>query len=513
MDDRRVISGIIQVIISGCRWSDAPLEYGPRKTLYNRFVRWAVRGIWERVFMELARAGGPPAEALLDSTHIKVHRSASAGRRKRGVRVDRDELWRAYAIHLIADAHGRPKVIALTGGERHDSVPAQAMLARLPPDLRVIADAAYDSAELRRWLADRGSRVIIPNRKNRKQPYPFDAVTYRRRNIVERTFCPSRTFDAWQRAMIGSTKLSSPPSASPPPLPTSSSSQMSFRPSWTNHTWNWAVGCDPVSAGCDHCYAKAIVDRNPAFFGQSFDHVTLKLERLKHVNRFRPILSDGRKLPALVFVNSMSDAWHDDIPTDVIHHVFDVMEANPHIVFQVLTKRPIRARRILTERYRSGFPSHIWIGVSCEDNRVAKRLDILRSIKERTGGGMTAFVSVEPIIGPTDALRFDDLDWIITGGESGPRARIMQRGWLIPSIEECGRLGIALWHKQNGQMRSHPDLSQAPAEPEPDRTLQMARGERVGIASRGEGRRDREPPHLPRSAAELSPARGETQWR
>jgi transposase len=82
VDDRRVISGIIQVIISGCRWSDAPLEYGPRKTLYNRFVRWAVRGIWERVFEELARAGGPPAEALLDSTHIKVHRSASAGRRK-----------------------------------------------------------------------------------------------------------------------------------------------------------------------------------------------------------------------------------------------------------------------------------------------------------------------------------------------------------------------------------------------------------------------------------------------
>ena len=95
---------------------------------------------------------------------------------------------------MIADAHGRPKVIALTGGERHDSVPAQAMLARLPSDLRVIADAAYDSAELRRWLADRGSRVIIPNRKNRKQPYPFDAITYRRRNIVERTFCRLKDF-------------------------------------------------------------------------------------------------------------------------------------------------------------------------------------------------------------------------------------------------------------------------------------------------------------------------------
>ena len=85
VDDRRVISGIIQVILSGCRWSDAPLEYGPRKTLYNRFVRWALRGIWQAVFMELARIGGPPAEALLDSTHIKVHRSASAGRRKKGI--------------------------------------------------------------------------------------------------------------------------------------------------------------------------------------------------------------------------------------------------------------------------------------------------------------------------------------------------------------------------------------------------------------------------------------------
>jgi transposase len=83
VDDRKVLSGIIQVIVSGCRWSDAPLEYGPRKTLYNRFVRWAVRGVWEEVFMELARQGGPPAEALLDSTHIKVHRCASGGRRKK----------------------------------------------------------------------------------------------------------------------------------------------------------------------------------------------------------------------------------------------------------------------------------------------------------------------------------------------------------------------------------------------------------------------------------------------
>jgi transposase len=83
VDDRRVLSGIIQVLRSGCRWSDSPLEYGPRKTLYNRFVRWAIKGRWERLFIALAREGGPTAEALLDSTHIKVHRSASGGRRKK----------------------------------------------------------------------------------------------------------------------------------------------------------------------------------------------------------------------------------------------------------------------------------------------------------------------------------------------------------------------------------------------------------------------------------------------
>jgi len=95
---------------------------------------------------------------------------------------------------LIADAHGKPKVICLTAGHRHDIVPAQAMLAALPPDLRVIADAAYDCVDLRDWLAQRQSRVVIPNRKNRRKPYPFDAVTYKRRNVVERTFCRLKDF-------------------------------------------------------------------------------------------------------------------------------------------------------------------------------------------------------------------------------------------------------------------------------------------------------------------------------
>lgn len=80
VDDRRVISGIIHVLKSGCRWADCPKDYGPRKTIYNRFVRWAVRGIWENIFATLAASGGPPAEAMLDSTHVKVHRSAAGGK-------------------------------------------------------------------------------------------------------------------------------------------------------------------------------------------------------------------------------------------------------------------------------------------------------------------------------------------------------------------------------------------------------------------------------------------------
>jgi transposase len=95
---------------------------------------------------------------------------------------------------VIADAHGRPRVICLTGGHRHDLVPAQTMLATLPANLRVIADAAYDCNHLREWLGERGSRTVIPNRKTRKKPFPFDAVTYKRRNIVERTFCRLKDF-------------------------------------------------------------------------------------------------------------------------------------------------------------------------------------------------------------------------------------------------------------------------------------------------------------------------------
>ena len=231
--------------------------------------------------------------------------------------------------------------------------------------------------------------------------------------------------------------------------------------SWTNSTWNPWVGCKAVSAGCARCYAQYLVERR---WGQDFGHVQLHLERLAHVKRFRPkVRPDGQFAPHLVFVNSLSDLFFEQVPDEIIGSALTVMEGASDTIFQVLTKRPIRARKLLVERYAaSGAPANIWFGVSAEDNRVAARLHVLRTIKERTGGTMTTFASVEPIVGPTEQLDFTGLDWVITGGESGPGARLMERAWLLSAIEQTQARGIALWHKQSGTIRSHPNLTAAP---------------------------------------------------
>ena len=152
--------------------------------------------------------------------------------------------------------------------------------------------------------------------------------------------------------------------------------------SWTNSTWNLSVGCDKVSAGCDHCYAEELVGRLGSF-GHAFNDVRLHPDRLAHVTRFKPLKDGaGGMKPHMVFVNSMSDFWHDAIPDAFVDQALNTMERHPTTIFQILTKRPIRARRLLTARYGGrGIPPHIWIGVSVEDNRVHKRLDIMRSIK------------------------------------------------------------------------------------------------------------------------------------
>jgi protein gp37 len=229
--------------------------------------------------------------------------------------------------------------------------------------------------------------------------------------------------------------------------------------SWTHSTWNPSVGCTKVSPGCHNCYAEAIVKRG--MFARinghtNFNEVRLHPDRVNQVRKFGPVVdAAGRQVPRMVFVNSMSDLFHESIPMEFIDQVFGAMEAAPNTVFQVLTKRPGPMRRYLIARYADlGLPRHIWVGTSVEDNYVARRLDILRDIKTSIGG--VAFVSAEPIIGDCSKLSFEGFDWILIGGESGMRCRPMKESWALQCLAEARRVGAAVWFKQWGHPRNNP---------------------------------------------------------
>jgi transposase len=189
VDDRRVISGIVHVLKSGCRWCDCPEAYGPYTTIYNRFVRWAQRGIWENLFRQLAGNGRSADTQMIDSTHVKAHRSAAGG--KGG---SRNRLSVAHAagairrIHALADAKGRLIAILLTGGEAHDCPVAERLIRGVKSAKRMLGDKAYDSTELREELDERGTKPVIPNRSNRKKPFSFNKRLYRLRWRIENAF-------------------------------------------------------------------------------------------------------------------------------------------------------------------------------------------------------------------------------------------------------------------------------------------------------------------------------------
>jgi len=150
VDDRTVISGIVHVLKSGCRWSDVPSEYGPPTTIYNRFVRWAERGVWENLFNACAARGRSTYTQMIDSTHVKAHRSASGGKGgEQNQAVGRSRGGRNTKIHAVADAKGRILTFVLTGGEAHDCpIGAELIEATHPPEL-LLADNGYEGAELR----------------------------------------------------------------------------------------------------------------------------------------------------------------------------------------------------------------------------------------------------------------------------------------------------------------------------------------------------------------------------
>jgi transposase len=188
-DDRRVISGVVHVLKTGCRWQDCPAVYGPSTTVYNRFRRWTMRGIWRRLFDALVRADPGDGQAI-DSTTAKAHRSAAGGkggRRRRRLAVRAG--GRATKIHAIVDAHGRPIAIEVTPGHLGDVRVATALITGVPAGGCLAADAAYDSDGLRRFLLQRGTVPVIPNNPTRKRHHPFDETAYRQRNLIERMFC------------------------------------------------------------------------------------------------------------------------------------------------------------------------------------------------------------------------------------------------------------------------------------------------------------------------------------
>ncbi|MBA4788420.1 MULTISPECIES: IS5 family transposase [Hyphomicrobiales] len=195
VDDRRVISGIVHVLKSGGRWIDAPPEYGPRKTLYNRFVRWAAKGIWTDLFHALASAGGPPAQVLIDSSAVKAHRSASGGKGGRGSQaIGRSRGGRTTKIHALTDRHCRPVAFLLTGGQVADCT-AGAVLLRQMSSARILhGDKGYDSDAIRRQVEGMGAMPNIPPRSNRLWKNCFSPVLYRDRNAIERMFCRLKDF-------------------------------------------------------------------------------------------------------------------------------------------------------------------------------------------------------------------------------------------------------------------------------------------------------------------------------
>lgn len=208
---------------------------------------------------------------------------------------------------------------------------------------------------------------------------------------------------------------------------------------WTELTWNPVTGCDKISAGCKFCYAEIMAKRLKA----------MRIEKYKDGFKLaihedvlgEPYSWKGSKI---VFVNSMSDLFHKDVPIEFIQKVFTVMNENPQHVFQVLTKRA----DLLLEYDKAKllrWTHNIWMGVSVEDARVKGRINLLRQTKAKT-----KFLSLEPLIGPLHKLNLRKIDWVIVGGESGRKPRPMNVDWVLEIQEQCNKAGVAFFFKQWG---------------------------------------------------------------
>ena len=214
---------------------------------------------------------------------------------------------------------------------------------------------------------------------------------------------------------------------------------MTTKIEWTDRTWNPTTGCDKVSPGCKNCYAERMSNR------------LQKMGVTKYRNNFKvtlhpETLDDPRKWrkPSKVFVNSMSDLFHNDVPLWFIFDVFDVMRQCPQHTFQILTKR---SERLLDASQLIGWPDNVWMGVSVEDERRKNRIDDLRKVPAKV-----RFLSCEPLLGSLteSSLDLTGIDQVIVGGESGPGSRMMNSIWVYQIKHACKRQDVAFFFKQWG---------------------------------------------------------------
>ncbi len=206
---------------------------------------------------------------------------------------------------------------------------------------------------------------------------------------------------------------------------------------WTEMTWNPTTGCTKISAGCKFCYAEVMSRRLKA----------MGME--KYANGFKLALHEDAlnipytwKSPKVVFVNSMSDLFHKDVPLSFIRKVFKVMNDNPQHVFQVLTKR---SDVLLKYNTKLNWSHNIWMGVSVENDKVVNRIEDLRKTTARV-----KFLSCEPLIGPIPKMNLTGIDWVIVGGESGRKPRPMEEDWVLDILDQCQKRDVKFFFKQWG---------------------------------------------------------------
>ena len=213
---------------------------------------------------------------------------------------------------------------------------------------------------------------------------------------------------------------------------------MAHKIEWTEQTWNPSAGCTKVSAGCKNCYAEIMAHRLQAMGVEGYENgfkFNIVPSRLNDPYK--------RKKPTVYFVNSMSDIFHEEMPDDYLDKIFDVIEKTPHHTYQILTKRAERMHQYLSQK---AIPKNIWLGVTVDNKKEGlPRIDFLRNLN-----ASVLFLSVEPLLEDLGKIDLTNIDWVIVGGESGNKARPMEKEWVLNIKRQCEEKDVAFFFKQWG---------------------------------------------------------------